>query len=198
MASLAAPAMAQPHSVQGVKADDVLNIREDIHHTRDVSGSPVVGTIPPDADDVMVTGVSVDIGGATWREVAYNGTVGWVNARYLKPTSTMLQAPEALKCSGTEPFWSITIDEAGSTYNSPEQETPLTLDYLRFVPGLGRTDLWGHYLVSPDGITPLTVIVRHTEACTDGMSDLNFDYEAILLGLSPDGAPAYGCCSMTP
>ena len=142
MASLAAPAMAQPHSVQGVKADDVLNIREDIHHTRDVSGSPVVGTIPPDADDVMVTGVSVDIGGATWRAGAYNGAVGGANNHYLKPTSTILQAPEAL--------------------------------------------------------TPLTVIVRHTEACTDGMSDLNFDYEAILLGLSPDGAPAYGCCSMTP
>lgn len=194
---IAPPAWSQPHSVSGVHADSVLNIREDIDQTLDVGSSAVIGTIPHDASDVIVTGISVVIGDATWREIKYNGTVGWVNARYLKPTNVLLERPEALQCAGTEPFWNVAIDENASTFLSPDLESPIKLDYLRLAPGIGRSDLWGHYLGSADGAYSLTVIVRYTEACSDGMSDLTYDYEALLLGLSASGAPAYGCCSIS-
>jgi len=193
---VAAPAWPQPHSVAGVDADDVLNIRSDIDDTRDVGSSEIVGHIPHDATDVRVTGVSVDLEGARWREIEYHGTIGWVNERYLRPTSLLLQPPQALHCAGTEPFWDITIDGTDSTFNSPDLDAPIRLDYLRFEPGIGRTDLWGHYLSSVDGVYSPTVIVRYTEACSDGMSDLTYDYEAFLLGLGASGAPAYGCCSI--
>jgi uncharacterized membrane protein len=193
---IAAPAWSQPHSVTGVNADDVLNIRADIDHTLDVGSSEVIGAIPHDASDVMVTGISVHIGGARWREIEYKGIEGWVNERYLKPTSFLLETPEALQCAGTEPFWNVEVDENDSTFMSPDLESPIKLDYLRFAPGIGRTDLWGHYLGSADGTYSLTVIVRYTEACSDGMSDLSYDFEALLLGLSASGAPPYGCCSI--
>lgn len=193
---VAAPAWSQPHSVSGVNANDVLNIRADIDYTLNVAEAEVIGAIPHDATDVMVTGVSVDIGGATWREIVYKGTVGWVNARFLKPTNLLLQTPEALDCAGTEPFWTVTVEDSGGTFMSPDLESPVALDYLRFAPGIGRTDLWGHYLGSADGAYSLTVLVRYTEACFDGMSDLTYDFEALLLGLGASGAPAYGCCSI--
>jgi len=193
---VAARAWPQPHSVSGVDADDVLNIRADIDHTRDVGSSEIIGAIPHDATDVEVTGISVDLEGTRWREVEYHGTAGWVNERYLRPTSVLLQPPQALHCAGTEPFWDITIDETDSTFISPDLDTPIRLDYLHFAPGIGRTDLWAHYLSSVDGTYSPTVIVRYTEACSDGMSDLTYDYEALLLGLGASGAPAYGCCSI--
>ncbi len=192
------PAWSQPHSVTGVNPDDFLNIREDIDYTLEVSASKVVGKIPHNASDVMVTGISVDIGDAIWRQVDYNGTVGWVNERYLKPTSLLLEQPETLNCAGTEPFWSVMIDEHASNFTSPDLEQPTQLEYLRMEPGIGRTDLWAHYLGSIDGKHALTVIVQYTEACSDSMSDLTFDFEAILLGLGGTGAPAHGCCSIIP
>ena len=199
LASLtAAPARSQPHSVTGVNADDVLNIRADIDHTLDVGSSEIIGAIPHDAVDVVVTGISVDIGDTRWREIVYKGTEGWVNERYLKPTTFLLETPDALQCAGTEPFWNVEVEESDSTLMSPDLESPIKLDYLRFAPGIGRTDLWGHYLGSADGTYSLTVIVRYTETCSDGMSDLIYDFEALLLGLSASGAPAYGCCSIRP
>ncbi|MEM5582928.1 hypothetical protein WNZ15_10735 [Roseibium sp. AS2] len=193
---IAVPAWSQPHSVSGVNADDVLNIRADIDLTLDVGSSDIVGTIPHDASDVMVTGLSVYIGDTQWREIRYDGTVGWVNARYLTPTNMLLERPEALQCSGTEPFWNVAIDDDDSTFISQDLESPIELDYLRLAPGIGRTDLWAHYLDSADGAYSLTVVVRYTEACSDDMSDLTYDFEALLLGLYTAGAPAYGCCSI--
>lgn len=193
---IAGPVWSQPHSVSGVNEDDVLNIRADIDHTLDVGSAEVIGAIPHDATDVMVTGVLVDIDGTRWRKIAYKGTVGWVNANYLKPTSLLLRPPETLHCGGTEPFWDIAIDENNSTFLTPDFESPAKLDYIHFESGIGRTDLWGHYLASTDGTYALTVIVRYTEACSDGMSGLTFDYDAFLLGLDGSRAPAHGCCSI--
>ena len=182
--------------MSGVNADDVLNIRADIDHTLNIRSSEVIGTIPYDAIDVMVTGTSIAIGDATWREIEYTGITGWVNAAYLKPTSFLLERPEALHCAGTEPFWSVAVDENEGTFMSPEQESLVDLDYLRLASGIGRSDLWAHYMGSTDGKYSLTVIVRYTEACSDGMSDLTYDFEALLLGMGKSGAPAYGCCSI--
>lgn len=193
---IATAAFPQPHSVPGIEADEVLNIRADIDLALDADSTEVLGVIPHDASDVMVTGVSVETGGTTWRKIKYQGIVGWVNAGNLKPTSLMLEAPKALECAGTEPFWHVTIDNSDSAFGWPELEDEIQLEYLRNVPGLGRTDLWAHYLASTDDTYALTVIVRYTESCFDGMSGLTYDFEALLLGMGASGAPAYGCCSI--
>lgn len=192
----AAPLWSQPHSVVGVASDDVLNIRADIDHTLDVGGSEIVGAIPHDATDIFVTGVSIDVDGAVWREVIYDGVLGWVNAHFLQPTSHLLEPPEALSCGGTEPFWNVEIDGVNSQLFSPEQETAIPLDELRFNPGIGRTDLWGYNLGSSDRAHELDIVVLYSGSCSDGMSDLIYDYDAFLLGLAPNRAPAHGCCNL--
>lgn len=190
-------AWSQPHSVSGVAEQDVLNIRANIDQTLDVGSSRIIGAIPHDATDVAVTGISVKVHGTQWREVVYQGKVGWVNASYLTPTSTMFQIPDALHCAGTEPFWGVTVEEKNSDFSSPELEIPIKLGAPRLVPGIGKSDLWAYYLDSADGAYSLSLILRYTEACSDGMSDLTYDYEAFLLGLSSTGAPAQGCCRIS-
>ena len=68
-----------PYAVMRVAPNDVLNIRSG----PGVSNS-VIGYYPPDATDVMRTGVSTSADGAVWVEVRRgDGLTGWVNFDYL-------------------------------------------------------------------------------------------------------------------
>jgi uncharacterized protein YraI len=78
-------------SVQGVEADDTLNIRAAADPR-----SAILGRIPPDAQ-VRATGRSKQVGPSTWKEVAYLRVCGWVNGKFLDeksrdPTSVVNQA----------------------------------------------------------------------------------------------------------
>jgi hypothetical protein len=61
-----------------VEPNDVLNVR---------SGPGVefgiVGTIPPSANDVQITGSGQVVSGSTWVPVQRSGLTGWVNGRFL-------------------------------------------------------------------------------------------------------------------
>ena len=61
-----------------VEPNDVLNVR---------SGPGVdfgiVGTIPPDATDVAITGSGQSVSGSTWVPVQRGNLAGWVNSRFL-------------------------------------------------------------------------------------------------------------------
>jgi hypothetical protein len=65
-------------SVQGVAANDVLNIREAPDHT-----STILGELPPDATGVHGTANRKRVGGSNWREVECGKLRGWVNERFL-------------------------------------------------------------------------------------------------------------------
>jgi len=65
-------------SVQGVAADDVLNVRE----APDKSAA-VLGGLPPDATGVRGTPNRRRVGASTWREVECGNLRGWVNERFL-------------------------------------------------------------------------------------------------------------------
>ena len=64
-----------------VEPNDVLNVR---------SGPGVdfgiVGTIPPDATDVAITGSGQLVSGSTWVPVQRGNLAGWVNSRFLTGT----------------------------------------------------------------------------------------------------------------
>ncbi|MCA9942373.1 MAG: SH3 domain-containing protein [Anaerolineales bacterium] len=61
-----------------VEPNDVLNVR---------SGPGVdfsiVGELPPDANDVQITGSGQLVAGSTWVPIQRNGLAGWVNGRFL-------------------------------------------------------------------------------------------------------------------
>ncbi len=65
-------------SVQGVAADDVLNVRESPD-----KGAAVLGGLPPDATGVRGTSNRRRIGQSVWREVECGKLRGWVNERFL-------------------------------------------------------------------------------------------------------------------
>jgi hypothetical protein len=65
-------------TVQGVAADDVLNVRE-----APDKASAVLGGLPPDATGVRGTANRRRVGASTWREVECGQLRGWVNERFL-------------------------------------------------------------------------------------------------------------------
>jgi hypothetical protein len=67
-------------AVQGVAADDVLNVRE-----APDKASAVLGALPPDATGVRGLANRRRVGTSSWREVECGQLHGWVNERFLAP-----------------------------------------------------------------------------------------------------------------
>jgi len=65
-------------SVQGVAADDVLNVREAPDRT-----SAILGALPPGATGVRGTANRKRVGSSSWREIECGKVRGWVNERFL-------------------------------------------------------------------------------------------------------------------
>jgi hypothetical protein len=61
-----------------VSSNDVLNIRAGAGATYEV-----IGSIPPDGQDIEILGDGVQASNATWVPILYNGITGWVNIYYL-------------------------------------------------------------------------------------------------------------------
>jgi hypothetical protein len=65
--------------VEGVAADDVLNIR-----SQPDANSRVLSSIPPQEKHVEGLGAPSTVARSTWQRVRYAGVTGWVNARFLR------------------------------------------------------------------------------------------------------------------
>ena len=65
-------------TVQGVAADDVLNVRESPD-----KASAILGELPHDATGIHGTANRRRVGASTWREVECGKLRGWVNERFL-------------------------------------------------------------------------------------------------------------------
>ncbi len=184
---LAAPLRAEVypalHDVTGVAANDVLNIRAEPD-----AGSPVIGTLDPNARSVEVIAVTDG-----WALVNIDESSGYASMRFLarsaEPDWTALERP--LTCLGTEPFWSLEIDPAaGETrFRTPEDEAahtaPITVTWPA-MPG-SRTAA----VALPDGLAVLA-----PAACSDGMSDRGYGIAADLFLTGPDPAHLSGCCRL--
>ena len=183
---LAAPLAADPvpalFDVTGVAADDVLNVREDPS-----AGSEVIGTLAPDAVGVEVVDLTF---GGDWGRVNVNETSGWVSMRYMQqqPESDGVWRTPRFTCSGTEPFWSLTVEQGvGARFQiMGEAEQALPAGLLR--PGAGLIDRFalplGHNLA----------ILRQMQ-CHDGMSDRAYGLD---VGLMLNGSLYAGCCTLLP
>ena len=64
--------------VVGVRHDDVLNLR-----AAPGADQPIADRIPPTFTDLVAQGNTRDLSPGFWIEVDYEGTVGWVNIRYI-------------------------------------------------------------------------------------------------------------------
>ena len=149
---------------------------------------------------VLGTGVTLQIGDSTWREVHYGGVTGWVNGRYLERVGRRFDGilPEDMDCEGTEPFWTLRIRGRQALY---EDGVPLSYSIAsRAQPVNRNTVLWAVTLVRQGLDAERILIVRQEPGrCDTGMSAHEFPYSALILGSDPDVyrvGPFMGCCSM--
>lgn len=171
------------HSVSGVAADDVLNVREDPS-----AASAIIGALAPDA-----TGIEVILVTGGWAMVNTEDRFGYVALRFLTPDPAppwyTLDLP--LTCFGTEPFWSLTVDPAaGQTrFSTPEAESAQTADLDRTWPG----EPWAPAaaVAIPQGL----LVVRPAE-CSDGMSERAYGLAADIFLDSGDHQRLSGCCTL--
>ena len=84
-----------------------------------------------------------------------------------------VQADEAIKLVGTEPFWGGTVTAGTLTYTTPENQAVSTIAVKRFAGtnGLGFSGSMGGQPIDLT-VTPGT--------CSDGMSDRSFPFTATL------------------
>jgi hypothetical protein len=73
------------YAVFNVSPKDVLNVR-----SKPNLAAATVGSIPPDAIGIKVTGAGVKVGRTRWVPVEYGKITGWVNQNYLYEESAKL------------------------------------------------------------------------------------------------------------
>ncbi|HUE45449.1 MAG TPA: SH3 domain-containing protein [Aestuariivirgaceae bacterium] len=190
---LAAPAHAQTpdpsvrYHVVDVAADDTLNVRE-----QPGADADVIGAFAPHADDIVITGSVMEVEGSWWWEVAFvDGYLdkGWVNGRFLEPADQQARDSDyPLVCSGTEPFWSLALDEGQATYSSPDQDEQ-SMSASRWREASGRIGTFAVQL-ERDGQVGYASVWQNS--CSDGMSDIGYPFGTIVI--LPEGEVLAGCC----
>lgn len=168
--------------------------------------SSIVAKIPADGRGIVATGEERKVGNATWAKVYWTDKGGWVNKAYLKPSAAATPAkPSAntpkppasntnsgskvIKCTGTEPFWSITISEENLSVD--------VMDGLKYtVPVRLRQTSANNtkiaVIAGQDTRNETQVFLQKIEACSDGMSDKRYPF-AITALLNKQRVIS-GCC----
>ena len=143
------------YEVEGVPSGEFLNVREGSSVSTDIA--EVISN-----NDVVEVLRTQD----GWGFIGLGETSGWVSMNYL--TAVLQPENEILlpvHCYGTEPFWSISIEDAGANYSTPEvPQRPMTVQNSvlaknGFTFQLTENEPYTHTLVSKSSF------------CTDGMSD---------------------------
>ncbi|MGR3490987.1 MAG: hypothetical protein ACU0DW_02925 [Shimia sp.] len=171
--------------VTGVAKDDVLNIRAEPK-----AGAPLLGAFTPDATGIEVVTLSPS---GTWGMVRVGEQMGWTSLRYLARQPNQAAIPGALRCGGTEPFWSLLIAGGSAEYTSLAGDAD-TLTGLHLTRASNTTRVYGGFAEGKGGLASIVVERR---LCGDGMSDVTFGF-TIALSRNTPGAPQIlsGCCSL--
>jgi uncharacterized membrane protein len=105
-----------------------------------------------------------------------------------KPPQVLVSA------SGTEPFWQVSVTRQGIEYRTPEQTPPLKFAYSAPIAAQGRpTEVVQVYRLQSRSQDGWLVIQRAgNEKCSDGMSDNQYPYSAIVM---LNGKVRSGCAS---
>lgn len=183
----------EAYEVTGVAPGDTLSLREEPSEGGKPSDWKEVERIPHDAKEILGTGRSVRIGTQRWIEAVYNGKTGWANLKHLQGVHGGGEASPNFHCSGTEPFWSISIGARSATYESPDDKSG-TMGVDATIVAQGRPGIPVLYRMSgPNGLK-MQAAVSQQEWCSDGMSDYDYAFEILL---SDDHSLRQGCCSLS-
>ena len=187
------PEPGRTYKVVGISANDLLNVREAA-----ISAS-IIGSLRSNATAITVTGVSQRGGHATWWQIVQpvgQKATGWVNARFLAPADGAEPTTGfALRCTGTEPFWSLEIKEEHGVFETPEGDrSSWKASGWRLAAGQRPGHRFAIQLGTENAqAVGWMAVWRPQQFCTDGMSDLQFPYEVMVT--TPTGRDLAGCCA---
>lgn len=171
--------------VEGVAADDVLNIRAEPR-----ASSARVGALGPFTTDVEVLALSAN---GRWGRIGMPEGNGWVAMRYLarQPLPEGQVIPRPLSCLGTEPFWRIGLLRRGDEFQRMGEDRVA----LEPVAEAAEEDGYQADLSAADGTNYRLAVTRGQ--CSDGMSDREFGWSARLSLRSARGLETLaGCCTL--
>ena len=182
------------YKVVGVPTGEMLNIRAEPN-----ANAQVLESLGPTASPVDVLEVQ-NRNGVEWGRILAADSNGWVAMKFLSPVAVgkldETEVPDGLACSGSEPFWSITLSKSNGMSllfpDQPEMIWPL----LGSINATGRNHRIA-VLAGSQGTRAVAMLGRN-EKCSDGMSDRDFSWRIDLLVEKPgeQGYPAAfeGCC----
>jgi uncharacterized membrane protein len=177
------------YQVVDIAADDRLNVRRQAGVEAEI-----IGSLLPDAVDVVITGAAMEIAGSDWWEIVFvEGYLsrGWVNGRYLEVMDRDERDRDyPLMCGGTEPFWSLEVENGQARYSSPDEQQ-YTMTASEWRKARGRLGTFAVQL-ERDGQIGYATMWREPTSCSDGMSDTGYPFGTVLI--RPDGEVLAGCC----
>jgi hypothetical protein len=162
---------------------------------RAAPGGEPVGTL---ARGHRVEATAVD---GVWVRFALGEVDAWAAVDALRPVEVpwlgSTRLPVGLVCSGTEPFWSLTLAPEAIVWRTPEAETPWGL--FAAAPATGRPAFPVLLTLMRESRSMLAII--RPGACSDGMSDRTQAWHAEVVTQTPDGAGGVltlhtGCCRL--
>ena len=159
---------ATGYVVTGVAADDVLNIR-----SQPDPAAPIVGTLPPDAIDVVTTGLgTTNLPEAGWWEVALdNATTGWVNSAFLALPAAWSAPVSDFPCIADGPAYGGTSAESPAPAQD-DADHVFALEHItgpdcdRYVVVLGTGGGWANSVPWPS--TPATFVPGGVTVSVEG------------------------------
>ncbi len=163
-----------------------LNVREEPSSDSKDIGDLKPGTQPFEILEVDETG--------QWGRILWLEKTAWVSLRFMQPIELPHLAntivPIGLLCAGTEPFWTMEIESAESAVlSTPESVTPMSLTNVSVSKNRSKHPVAIELLAS--NYTAITVVSR--KACSDGMSDINYNWAADIV-MQPELGLLSGCC----
>jgi uncharacterized membrane protein len=172
------------YAVIGVASDDTLNVR-----MAPDSGAAIVGTLSHDASPVEI--IRTENG---WGMFPVGEYSGWVSMQFLRPIDQPMigdtKVPEGLRCVGTEPFWSATLNTNGASASHQNWQE----DRAYQLTGAARSEnsFMTSLIMLEDGFAFIT-----PGQCFDGMSDAEFGWNGYFaLGGSDRTSVLHGCCAL--
>lgn len=170
--------------------DDVLNIR-----SKPDASAPLIGALDPKATDIEVLGQGPQ---AIWAKINADESTGWVALRYLSRQldQTLGQPLKIASCFGTEPFWTLELNEIGNaTYSALDEEDQR--GHVEKRPS-SKNSLNDQAVTIRFGQSTSIAMINRTE-CSDGMSDRTYGLSVQLLHRS-NGPQIMlsGCCTLVP
>jgi uncharacterized membrane protein len=185
----ATPILAQTfpdaYVTKDIASDDTLNIRAEPS-----ASAPIIGEYGPYTLNIEVLRTTPD---GRWGLVGSGEGNGWVSMRYLEASghNNPGDFPRPMRCSGTEPFWNLNVTMRGDEYHALG-DTRRDLNMIR-----ENSADNGGFAMFEEGPTLTRTLIVKRGYCSDGMSDREFGWQALLFNEAPDGNSVQsGCCTL--